>query len=116
MHGLERVTVLVVEDTLQIRSLLISVMRQVGVGNVLRANDGMEATEIMCAMRRNPERIGISQIDLIICDWVMSPVDGGTLLRWVRRHKDSPDPFLPFFMISGYSDEARVRAARDLGV
>jgi CheY-like chemotaxis protein len=46
----------------------------------------------------------------------MSPVDGGTLLRWVRRHKDSPDPFLPFFMISGYSDEARVRAARDLGV
>jgi CheY-like chemotaxis protein len=116
MNGLEHVTVLVVEDTLQIRSLLISVMRQVGVGNILRAGDGMEATELMREMRHNPVRVGASEIDIIISDWVMSPVDGGTLLRWVRRHQDSPDPFMTFFMISGYSDEERVRAARDLGV
>ena len=114
--GLERITVLIVEDTMQIRSLLISVMRQVGFGNILQASDGKQATELMREMRHNPSKVGTSAIDIIISDWVMSPVDGGTLLRWVRRHQESPDPFMAFFMISGYSDQERVEAARDLGV
>ena len=116
MSDLSRITVLVVEDALEIRSLLVSVMRQIGVGNILRAGDGMDATELMREMRHNPIKVGAAEIDIIISDWVMSPVDGGTLLRWVRRHKESPDPFMPFFIISGYSDEERITIARDLGV
>ena len=102
MSDLSRITVLVVEDALEIRALLVSVMRQIGVGNILRAGDGMEATELIREMRHNPIKVGASEIDIIISDWVMSPVDGGTLLRWVRRHKESPDPFMPFFIISGF--------------
>jgi DNA-binding response OmpR family regulator len=116
MDGLERVTVLVVEDCLQIRNLLASVMKRIGVGIVLRASDGLEAIELLKEIQKNPVKVGASEVDLIIADWVMEPVDGLTLLRWVRRHKESPDHFLPFYMMSAHSETDRVKAARDLGV
>jgi response regulator receiver domain-containing protein len=46
----------------------------------------------------------------------MAPVDGPSLLRWVRQHPDSPNPFMPFVMISGSCDQEKVQRARDLGV
>jgi len=116
MNGLERVTVLVVEDNLQIRNLIVSVLQRVGVGHILRASEGMEAINMMKEMQHNPTKIGVGEVDLIISDWEMEPVDGGTLLRWVRRHKESPDKFLPFFLLTGHAEEDRVTMARDLGV
>ena len=37
-------------------------------------------------------------------------------LRWVRRHKDSPDRFVPFVMITSYTEPERVLQAREMGV
>lgn len=116
MSNLERVTVLVVEDSRQVRNIVISILRQVGVGNILRASDGAEAVNILRDIRNNPGKVGASEIDLIIADWHMEPVDGGTLLRWVRRHKESPDKMMPFFVLTGDCDEDMVVTARDLGV
>ena len=116
MSNLERVTALVVEDNMQIRNLVVSVLRQVGIGNILRANNGLEAIEIMREIRTNPAKVGVSEVDIIIADWHMEPVDGGTLLRWIRRHKESPDKMLPYFIITGDCDEEMVTMARDLGV
>lgn len=116
MSDLERVTAMVVEDNIQVRNLVVSVLRQVGVGNILRANNGMEAIEILRDVRNNPTKVGASEVDIIIADWHMEPVDGGTLLRWIRRHRESPDKMLPFFVITGDCDEEMVTTARDLGV
>lgn len=116
MSDLERVTALVVEDNIQVRNLVAGVLRQVGVGNILRANNGMEAIELLREIRLNPARIGVSEVDIIIADWHMDPVNGGTLLRWIRRHRDSPDKMLPFFMLTGDCGEDMVKTARDLGV
>jgi CheY-like chemotaxis protein len=71
---------------------------------------------MMKLMQEDPRKAGFAHIDIILSDWVMEPVDGPMLLRWVRRHKDSPDRFMPFVMISAYSDDSRVEMARDLGV
>lgn len=116
MSGLERVTAMIVEDNVQVRNLVVSVLRQVGVGNILRANNGLEAIETFKEIRNNPAKVGVSEVDIVIADWHMEPVDGGTLLRWIRRHKDSPDKMLPFFVLTGACDEEMVTAARDLGV
>lgn len=116
MHPLQNITVLLVEDTWQIRNLLTSIITQLGFGRVIRASNGAEAIKMMKLMQEDPRKAGFAHIDIILSDWVMEPVDGPMLLRWVRRHKDSPDRFMPFVMISAYSDDSRVEMARDLGV
>lgn len=116
MSGLDKLTVLLVEDSPQVRSLLVSVLTQLGVGQVLRAPEGADAIRLIRQTQQDSMSAGTSTIDMIISDWVMNPIDGATLLRWVRRHKDSPDRFMPFVMVSAYSEWHRVQMARDLGV
>ncbi len=116
MSALQHTTVLIVEDQMQIRGLLASVLRTFGVGNILRATNGAEAIEMLRTVARDPTSAGASRVDAILSDWVMHPVDGAMLLRWVRRHKESPNRFMPFIMLTAYSDPPRVQLARDLGV
>lgn len=116
MSSLEKISVLLVEDSPQVRSLFVSVLNQLGIGQIIRAPEGAEAIRLIRRARVDPLSVGASSIDLIISDWVMDPIDGATLLRWVRRHKDSPDRFLPFMMVSAYSEWHRVQTARELGV
>lgn len=116
MSGLEKISVLLVEDSPQVRSLLVSVLTQLGVGRIVRAPEGAEAIRLLKQLQVDPHSIGASSIDLVISDWVMDPIDGATLLRWIRRHRESPDRFLPFIMLSAYSEWHRVQTARELGV
>ncbi len=116
MSGLDNISVLLVEDSPQVRSLFVSVLTQLGVGNIVRATEGGEAIRLIKQIRYDSHSIGVSSIDLVISDWVMDPIDGATLLRWIRRHKESPDRFLPFMMVSAYSEKHRVQTALDLGV
>jgi len=113
--GVRRVVVLVVGEYLKTRTLLTSILGALGIGAVLRAVGGANALELFHQMRRHPERIGISGLDLIIADWEMTQIDGAALLRWIRNHPDSPDPFLPFIAVATAPSAGQVRAARDLG-
>ena len=112
----ESINVLLVEDSPFIRSLLINSLKILGVGTVITKDHGGEAIEFLQLVKEDPMKAGVMSIDVILSDWVMSPVDGMMLLRWVRRHKDSPDRFMPFIMITGYSDLDRVNQAREMGV
>lgn len=113
--GLERVVVLVVDESLKTRALLGSILSSLGVGTVLRASDGGNALELIHEMRCRPERVGVSGIDLIILEWDTARMDGAALLRWIRHHRESPDRFLPVIAISATPSEEQVKAARDLG-
>ncbi len=112
---MRKVTVLVVGENLQHRTLLASILSAFGIGAVLRAVSGAKALELFHHLRRRPERVGVAGLDLIIADWEMSQIDGAALLRWIRRHPDSPDPFLPFVAMTTAPSAGQVRAARDLG-
>ena len=114
--GVERVAVLVVGEHLKTRTLLASILSAFGVGAVLRAFSGANALEMFQQIRRRPEQIGVSGLDLVIADWEMAQIDGAALLRWIRRHPDSPDRFLPFIAMGTSPSDDQVRAARDLGV
>ncbi len=108
-------TVLVVEDNSYMRSMQRMLLRALGVGNVVVAGDGGAAIEFLRKVKLDPAAAGVSTIDMIMSNWQMEPVDGAMLLKWVRRHKESPDRFIPFIMVSGYGDFGRVAEARDLG-
>ncbi|MCC3860794.1 response regulator [Pseudemcibacter aquimaris] len=113
---LSRISVLVVEDSPFVRSLLVNSIRVLGVQSVRSVDDGAEAIEFLKLVDENPMKAGMMSVDVIISDWEMSPVNGLMLLRWIRRHKESSDRFKPFIMLTGYSEPKRVQEAREMGV
>ncbi|RMB08979.1 response regulator [Eilatimonas milleporae] len=115
-YDFERVSVLLAEDSPFIRSLLVNSLKVLGVGNVYAVEDGGDAIHFMNRVKNEPMRVGVQSIDIIMSNWDMHPVDGMMLLRWVRRHKDSVDRFVPFVLITSYTEPERVLEARELGV
>ena len=103
---LDRVTFMIVDDNAPIRSMVRQVLRAMGVGLVREAADGSDA---LIQMR--------SEIpDIMVTDWVMSPMDGIELTRYIRRSKNSPNQFMPIIMMTGFGERSRVFQARDVGV
>lgn len=115
-YDFDRLTVLLAEDSQFIRSLLINSLKILGVGKVVAVSDGSEAIKFLQQVKEDPMKVGCQQVDIILSNWDMHPIDGMMFLRWVRRHKDSPDRFVPFAMITGYTEPERVKQARELGV
>lgn len=115
-YAFDRLSVLVVEDTSFMSTLLYSAMKALDVGTVKIANQGGDAIDLLKLIKKSPAKAGVMGIDIVISNWQMSPIDGLMLLRWIRRHPDSPDQFMPFVMVSAHSDLRRVKAAREMGV
>jgi CheY-like chemotaxis protein len=115
-YDFSRLNVLVVEDNTYMRSLLSMALRALGVGVLKLATHGGEAIDVLRLMQHDPSRVGVATIDVVFSNWEMSPVNGLILLRWIRRHKESPDRFLPFIMVTAHADKGKVAEARELGV
>lgn len=117
-YDFARMSVLVVEDSQFMRGLLVQLLRSLGIERIATATDGEQAIAQIAPTggRKSAAMIGHSGIDLIVADWFMPTVDGGMLLRWVRRAEQSPDRFLPFIMCSAAADRDVVEEARDAGV
>lgn len=98
--------ILLVDDNHHMRVLLSEILKAVGVRNILEASDGAQALE---AMRDQ-------QIDIIMTDLSMQPLDGIDFVRLLRRSPDSPNPMCPVIMITGHSTLTRVQEARNAGV
>lgn len=113
---LERLSVLIVEDSGFARHMLSEILRALKVGRIQVASEGGEAIAQLKQIGRNKAAASALGFDLILSDHVMSPINGAMLLRWVRQHEESPDRFVPFVMVSGAADGDKVREARDLGV
>lgn len=104
-YQFETIKVLVVEDTKPMLLMIKSILQTFGIKDVLTASDGEEAYKVF--RHHNP--------DLVIADWMMEPVDGIKLCEWIRERADSPNRFVPFILMTGYSERKRVFAARDVG-
>jgi CheY-like chemotaxis protein len=105
-YKLERLTVLVVDDNKNMRSLVRAILEALGVNHIVDAIDGEAAFK----------KLEEQQIDLIIADWNMEPMDGLAFTRKVRTDPGSPDQFVPIIMLSGHTEKARVMQARDAGI
>ncbi|MEQ8194717.1 MAG: response regulator, partial [Rhodospirillales bacterium] len=113
VYSFERLNIFLVEDNAYIRQILESLLRQLKFGRVETASHGAEAIEYF----QNFKKIrATGEIDIVLSDLVMSPLNGLLLLRWLRTAKESPNRFMPFIMLSGAADHEYVKAARDLGV
>lgn len=103
---LERLSILVVEDTVPMRKLICSVLDSLGVGQIDFARHGEEGFESFCKNNH----------DVILTDWMMEPVDGISFTHMVRNDPKSPNRIVPIILMTGYSALTRVAEARDNGV
>lgn len=98
--------VLVIEDNQPMLEITRSILFAFGVGEAYGVRNGEAGYKLYCEM--DP--------DLIICDWMMQPMDGISFTRQVRTNPMSPNPFVPIILITGFSVKKRVMQARDAGV
>lgn len=109
-------TILVVDDNTYMVRLLRQTLTGLGVGTVKEFTQAKDAIEFMKLVNENPVKAGVMQLDMIVSNWQMAPIDGLMFLRWIRTHKESPNKFIPFLMVTGFGDKSKVEEARDLGV
>ena len=102
----EKLSVLIVEDTVPMLKLVSSVLDALGIGTIYTAAEGEEGFELFC--RENP--------DIVITDWHMKPTSGIDLVKQIRLTKASPNKTTPIIMMTGFSALPRVAEARDSGV
>lgn len=105
-YKFDKLSVLVVEDSIPMLEVVVNALKYLGVGTVFQARDG-EAGYAMF-VRERP--------DIVITDWELGDVDGLELIRWIRSNGNSPKRTVPIIIMTGYAAASRVSDARDQGV
>ena len=88
--------VLVVDDFATMRRIVKNILRQVGFNNVVGADDGTTAWEVL-----NKDKI-----EFIVSDWNMPKMTGIDLLRKVRASEEFGD--LPFLMVTAEAQQENI--------
>ncbi len=96
--------ILVVDDFSTMRRIIKNILKQLGFTNVVDADDGSTAWEIL-----NKDKI-----DFIISDWNMPKMSGIELLRKVRSSEEFAD--IPFLMVTAEGQQENVIEAVQAGV
>lgn len=105
-YDLSRVKVLVAEDYAPMRKLLGQVLFELNVNDYFMVSDGQAAIDCLAE----------NEVDLLLVDNVMDPINGTELTRLVRQGKTAADPCTPVIMVSGETSKELIVAARDAGV
>ncbi len=96
--------ILVVDDHQLTRTMVRAILRGVGFDNVVQAETGSEAVNVVMTQ----------PVDLIICDWNMPDGNGIEVLRTIRA--DARFQKLPFLMLTAEAYRENVLAAAQAGV
>jgi len=114
-YDLSNFTILLVEDSIYMQSLMTSMLKVFGVGDIIVCNDAREAEELITITQARRKSRFITDIDIIMTDWLMPDGSGKELLHWVRHHPDDNVRFLPVVVVSAYTTEKITSITRDMG-
>lgn len=103
---LHKLSIVVIDDNKFMRTLIESLCRGLGVIQIYLADSAEAGIELL------RER----DVDLLITDWHMEPMDGLELVKCLRTSSRSPNNYVPIIMLTGHGDRIRVCEARDAGV
>lgn len=114
-YDLSNFTILLVEDSTYMQSLMSSMMKVFGVGDILVAADSKEAIELLTITQARTKSRYVNEVDIVLTDWLMPNGSGKDLVQWIRTHEDDSVRFLPVVVISAYTTMKVVNIARDHG-
>lgn len=101
--------ILIVDDFETVRLLFIKCLNELGIDDVIQAEDGQDALNKMLEVQKKGE-----VIDVVFCDWSMPVMSGIELLYAVRKVDGIKE--IPFVMVTANSDENSVVEAMRAGV
>jgi len=97
-------SILIVDDSGAVRSVVRKLLTQLGYRNLDEASDGEAALE----------KISEKHFGLVISDWNMEPMSGQVLLENVRTNKQYVN--LPFIMMTADPSVEKIVQAKKAGV
>ena len=98
--------VLVVDDMMTMRKIVSRACKDLGLKDIVTANDGKMAWDILAS--------GDENVGLVISDWNMPNMSGLELLKSVRADKNLKS--LPFLMVTAEAEQAQIMEAIASGV
>ncbi len=101
--------ILVVDDSISMRMIVVSFLKKMGFTNIHEAEDG----EIGMLMLREGE-LSDAPFELIVSDWFMPNMTGLDFLKAVRD--DSILHRIPFLMVTAEGEEKHMLMAQEAGV
>ena len=104
LEAFEGLTILVVDDDDDMRSIVCRMLKRMKVKNVLDATSAQQALERLST--------SVDTVNMVICDWNMSGMSGMDLFRQVH----ASNPKLPFLLLTGRADPDSVITAKKAGV
>ena len=104
----ENIHVLVIDDEIFMRKLIERTLRDMDVGLVSLAENGIDGL-------MQVKRAG-SPIDVIICDLEMPEMNGFDFVKTLRNDSEVPNTNVPVLIVTGHADEETVRNAASLGI
>lgn len=105
-YRFDRLKILVVDDNVHMRKLVVTILQAFGTIQIFEATEGERAWTIL--RDANP--------DVLFVDWMLEGMNGLDLTKMIRTSTASPNPFVPIIMLTGYTSIDHVRQARDAGV
>jgi two-component system chemotaxis response regulator CheY len=105
-YKFQNISVLVVENSGAMYTLVKDILVTFGIKQIYSAFDVEKGFEVF--RRENP--------DIIITDWLGDSNGGLALIKQIRTDNRSPDPFASIILMTGFTHESKVLAARDAGV
>ncbi|MGE4293497.1 MAG: chemotaxis response regulator CheY [Desulfovibrio sp.] len=91
-----KMRILVVDDFSTMRRIIKNILRQLGYDNVVEADDGTTAWEVL----------NKDNVDFIISDWNMPKMTGIELLRKVRASEEYAS--VPFLMVTAEAQQENI--------
>ncbi len=105
-YNLEVLNILVVDDNLHMHSIVKAILNAMWIKNVRFCDNAADAFSEMKQ----------SMPDIVVTDWKMEPLNGLDFVRLIRKGQESPNPYVPIILLTGYTELERVTEARDAGV
>ena len=105
-YNLEVLNVLVVDDDRYMHLIIKAILSAMRIKNIRYCEN---ASDAFVEMQQ-------SMPDIVITDWKMEPLNGLDFVRQIRKGQDSPNPYVPTILLTGYTELHRVTEARDAGV
>ncbi len=105
-YNFRGLSILIVDDNLFSCQTIGQMCFGFGFEKIIKMTDATEALEIFKT----------NNIDFVICDYNMKPINGTEFTRFVRTASDAPDPYVAIIMLTGNTEQSLVEQARDAGV
>lgn len=102
---LKDLRILMVDDNGSMRLLLRTMLSSFGVTYMRQAQDGTEGLT----------ELDIYDIDLVISDWEMQPMNGREFIRRVRAVGNEPVCFIPIILLTGHASRSLIAEAFEIG-